>query len=134
MNGHMVLLAANFHAGTVDAFDTNFQPVPLSSAAFHDRNLPPGFAPFNVQNIDGSIFVTYAKQDDEQEDDVPGPGNGYVDEYSADGRLLNRLEHGDWMNSPWGVVKTPGNFGKLSQKLLVGNFGSGQIAAFNHEN
>jgi uncharacterized protein (TIGR03118 family) len=133
MNGRLVLFVANFRGGTVDAFDTDFHAVLLPSSAFHDSNIPAGFAPFNVQNIDGSIFVTYAKQDSLKHDDVSGPGMGYVDQYSSDGRLLNRLEHGDWMNSPWGVVSSPGNFGKLSEKILVGNFGSGQIAAFNRE-
>ncbi|MBZ5622829.1 MAG: TIGR03118 family protein [Acidobacteriia bacterium] len=133
MGGHLVLYVANFRGGTVDAFDTNFNSITLPSGAFHDGNIPAGFAPFNVQNIDGSIFVTYAKQDALKHDDVPGPGLGYVDQFTPEGRLVNRLQHGDWLNSPWGVVKAPGNFGKLSQRLLVGNFGSGQIAAFNAE-
>jgi uncharacterized protein (TIGR03118 family) len=133
MAGHSVLYVANFRGGTVDVFDTNFHAVTLPSSAFHDANIPAGFAPFNVQNIDGSIFVTFAKQDAQKHDDMSGPGMGYVDQFTADGRLINRLEHGNWMNSPWGLVKAPGNFGKLSDRLLVGNFGSGQIAAFNPE-
>ena len=131
MDGHSALYVANFRGGTVDAFDSMFNPMALPFGAFRDPQIPAGFAPFNVQNINGSIFVTYAMQDAQKHDDVAGPGHGYVDQYSPSGVLMNRLEHGDWLNSPWGVVMTSGNFGKLSQKLLVGNFGSGQIAAYN---
>jgi uncharacterized protein (TIGR03118 family) len=133
MRGANVIYVANFRGGTVDVFDTHFSAVPLPSGAFKDANVPAGFAPFNVQNIDGSIFVTFAKQDDAKHDDEKGPGNGYVDRFTPEGVLVTRFEHGSWMNSPWGVVASPGNFGKLSEKLLVGNFGSGQIAAFNRE-
>ena len=131
MGGHNVLYVANFGAGTVDVFDAGFGHVTLGRGAFQDTSIPAGFAPFNVQNIDGSIFVTFAKQDDAKHDDVPGPGLGYVDRFSPEGVLMGKLEHGAWMNSPWAVAKAPGNFGKLSNRLLVGNFGSGQIAAFN---
>jgi uncharacterized protein (TIGR03118 family) len=133
MNGQNVLYAANFHAGTIEVYDSGFQPVTLPSSAFKDPKLPEGFAPFNVQNINGAIYVTYAMQDEDQEDDVPGAGFGYVDRYSPSGVLLLRLEHGKWLNAPWGITISPGGFGKLSNKLLVGNFGSGQIAAFNAE-
>jgi uncharacterized protein (TIGR03118 family) len=133
MAGHNVIYAADFHDGTVDVFDSNFQPVTLPAGAFHDSDIPAGFAPFNVKNIDGWIFVSFAKQDADQHDDVAGAGFGYVDRFSPGGVLVRRLQHGDWMNSPWAIVKAPGNFGKLSQRLLIGNFGSGQIAAFNAE-
>src|SRR6185369_11180518 len=113
--------------------DGTFQLLPKTIDAFQDSAIPAGFAPFNVQNIDGAIYVTYAKQDDEKHDDVPGPGNGYVDRFTAEGRLVQRLDHGPWMNSPWGVVRAPDNFGKMSDRLLVGQFGSGQIAAFNSD-
>jgi uncharacterized protein (TIGR03118 family) len=131
LNGQNVLYAANFRGGTVDVFDTNYSPMALGSGAFMDAMVPAGFAPFNVQNIGGSIFVTFAKQDSTQHDDVPGPGLGYVDKFAPDGTLLLRLKHGHWMNSPWAVVLAPQGFGKLSGRLLVGNFGSGQIAAFS---
>ena len=105
MGGHNVIYAANFRGGTVDVFDTNFMPVTLAAGAFRDSSIPAGFAPFNVQNIEGSILVTYAKQDDAKHDDVAGPGFGYVDRFTADGVLVTRFEHGNWLNSPWGVAK-----------------------------
>ena len=129
--GHNVIYAANFHDGTVDVFDTTFQPMALAAGAFHDGSLPAGFAPFNVQSIGRSIFVAFAKQDAEKADEVAGAGLGYVDRFSPEGVLQSRLQHGDWMNAPWAMVKAPGNFGKLSERLLVGQFGSGQIAAYN---
>jgi uncharacterized protein (TIGR03118 family) len=95
------------------------------------ERIPQGFAPFNVQNIGGSLFVTYAKQDPSRHDDVGGDGNGYVEIFSPSGKHIGHLEHGPWFNSPWGVVWTPRDFGVFSNSILVGNFKSGWIAAFN---
>src|SRR5260370_318915 len=95
------------------------------------NSIPRDFAPFNIQNIGGSLFVTYAKQDALRHDDVPGDGLGFVDIFSTTGKFEGRLEHGDWFNAPWGVVWTPRDFGEFSNVILVGNFGSGWIAAFN---
>ena len=126
-----VLYAADFHNGNVDVFDTAFNPVTLGPSAFRDTSLPAGFAPFNVQNIGGAIYVTFAKQDANRKDDVPGPGNGYVDQFTPEGVLVRQLEHGPWLDSPWGIALAPPDFGELSGRLLVGNFGSGQIASFS---
>jgi uncharacterized protein (TIGR03118 family) len=129
-----LLYAANFRSGTVDVFDTNFTPVSaamLAPNAFFDSLIPAGYAPFNVQNINGSIFVTYAQQDSAKHDDVKGAGKGFVDQFLPDGTFVKRLQHGDWFNAPWGVALAPADFGDLSGLLLVGNFGSGQIASFD---
>jgi uncharacterized protein (TIGR03118 family) len=130
-NGANFLYAANFSAGMVEVYDANFGPVNLGAGAFRDRHLPRGFAPFNVQNINGMIFVAFAKQDDEKKDEVAGAGLGFVDAFDTDGNLLMRLQHGHWFNAPWGLAWAPANFGKFSNMLLVGNFGSGKIAAFD---
>lgn len=124
------LYAANFHGGTVEVYDGNFQPVNLGANAFRDWRLPKGYAPFNVQNINGNIAVAFAQQDADKMDEVPGPGKGYVDIFNTDGVLLLRLEHGRYFNAPWGLVQAPAGFGKFSGMLLVGQFGSGKIAAF----
>ena len=100
MNGANVLYAANFHAGTVDVFDAAYMPVTMPSGAFKDFRVPAGFAPFNVDNINGFIVVTFAKQDADAHDDVAGPGNGYVDIFSPAGVLMKRLEHNKFLNSP----------------------------------
>jgi len=145
-NGQHYLYVTNFRSGEVEVYNTNFKRVHFSDDAFqpngdHDfddfqfndfgERIPPGFAPFNIQNIGGSLFVTYAKQNAQKHDDVAGDGNGYVEIYTLDGKHIGHLQHGDWMNSPWGVVWTPRDFGHFSNSILVGNFGSGWIAAFN---
>jgi uncharacterized protein (TIGR03118 family) len=131
INGKKYLYVTNFRSARVEVYDTNFQRVHLGEDAFEDEAIPSGFAPFNIQNIGGNLFVTYAKQNPEKHDDTPGPGNGFVDIYSTTGRLEGRLQHGPWLDSPWGVVWTPRDFGEFSNTILVGNFGSGWIAAFN---
>jgi len=128
------LYVANFSAGTVDVYDTSYDQVTtLPAGAFTDPNLPEGFAPFNVQNIGGDIYVAFAKQDDAKHDEVAGRKLGYVDVFDGSGTLLQRFENGPWMNAPWGLALAPPSpgFGKSSGKLLVGMFGSGQIATFD---
>ncbi len=131
LNGNSVLYAANFRAGTVDAFDTNFKQVALSATAFKDPKLPAGFAPFNVQTLNGNVFVAFAKQDSAKHDEIDGPGLGLVDEFDSQGRLIMRFQNGPFMNAPWGLAVAPSNFGTFSNDVLVGNFGSGTIIAFD---
>lgn len=131
IKGQKVLYVANFRSARVEVYSTSFQRIHLGEEAFDDDSIPHGFAPFNVQNIGGSIFVTYAMQDGPRHDPVGGEGFGFVDIFSTDGKLQGRLEHGDWFNAPWGVVWTPRDFGEFSNTILVGNFRSGWIAAFN---
>src|SRR5262249_5260135 len=98
---------------------------------FTDPNLPAGFAPFGIQNINGTIYVTYALQDDDKRDDVAGPGNGYVDAYDTFGHLIRRVASAGELNSPWGLALAPADFGRFSNDLLVGNFGDGRIHVFD---
>src|SRR5262249_40642994 len=131
----------NFHRGTIDVFDSGFHQVDLPNiffpgsftlGAFSDRQIPPGFAPFGIRNIGGLLLVTYAKQEPpDNDDDEPGPGNGFVNIFSMNGRLIRRFAANGTLNSPWGLAIAPPNFGKLSNDLLVGNFGDGRINAFN---
>jgi len=124
------LYATNFHAGTVDVFDNTYTLLSLPGA-FVDPNLPVGYAPFGIQNINGTLYVTYALQDDDAEDDVAGPGNGFVDAYDTAGKLLRRVASRGSLNSPWGLALAPADFGAFSNKLLVGNFGDGRINAYD---
>ncbi|MGH9326445.1 MAG: TIGR03118 family protein, partial [Terriglobia bacterium] len=124
------LYAANFHAGTVDVFNASFQQVHLSGS-FTDANLPQGYAPFDIKNIDGKLYVTYALQDAVRHDDVAGAGNGYVDVFDLNGNLVKRLVSNGPLNSPWGETLAPQGFGPFGGDLLVGNFGDGEIDAFN---
>ncbi len=127
------LYVANFHAGTIEAYDSNFTLHSFGSSAFEDSTLPAGYAPFNVQLIGTNrLVVTYAKQDAAKHDDVPGIGNGYVDIYDTQGNLQLRLAHNLYFNAPWGVALAPATgFNGFNGDLLIGNFGSGAIMAFN---
>jgi uncharacterized protein (TIGR03118 family) len=129
-DGRTLLYATNFRAGTIDVFDSQFRPTGVGGS-FTDPNIPAGFAPFDIANINGKLYVTYAKQDAEKHDDVAGAGNGYVDVFNTNGQLLQRLISNGPLNSPWGLALAPENFGKFGGDLLVGNFGDGHINAFN---
>lgn len=125
------LYAADFRGGRVQVYDSSFSRVWLRGEAFRDDDLPRGYAPFNIQNIGGELYVTFARQDSARHDEVDGPGLGFVDVFSPTGFLLRRLQHGSWLNGPWGLAMAPGDFGIYSHDLLVGQFGSGQIAVYD---
>jgi uncharacterized protein (TIGR03118 family) len=149
------LYAANFNKGTVDVYDSAFHRVKLQkedyevdrddddrrrsdNEPFEDDHLPDHFVPFNVQAIGNDIVVTYVLHKEGAQFETDGPGLGYVDVYSSDGKLLRRLEHGEWLNAPWGVALAPLDFGRFSHHLLVGQFAgagttesSGFIAAYD---
>jgi uncharacterized protein (TIGR03118 family) len=125
------IYATNFHNGTVDVFDSDFHQVQLAGS-FTDPNLPAGFAPFGIKNINGTLFVTFAKQlGPDNHDDEAGPGNGFIDEFDTDGNLIGRFASGGALNSPHGMAVAPADFGAFSNALLVGNFGDGRINAFD---
>jgi uncharacterized protein (TIGR03118 family) len=131
-----VLYAANFRAGTIEVYDTNFKPVTLPSGAFADSNLPAGYAPFDVQVLGNKVYVTYALQDADKHDDVAGAHHGFVDVFNLDGTPglaggKERLISGGALDSPWGLTMAPSSFGSLGGSLLVGNFGNGRINAYN---
>jgi uncharacterized protein (TIGR03118 family) len=121
------IYATNFTSGLVEIYDSNFEP----AGTFTDPSIPSDFAPFGIQAIDDLLYVTYAKKDGD--DDLPGPGNGFVDVFTADGVLDHQLAAHGTLNSPWGVALAPNNFGTFSGAVLVGNFGDGTINAFDPE-
>jgi uncharacterized protein (TIGR03118 family) len=141
INGKPFLYAANFNKGRVDVYDNAFHVVQFSKEhsnenssdgdgqsnenAFMDERLPHGYVPFNVQAIGNDIVVTYALHEEGARFETDGPGLGFVDIYSSSGRLLQRLEHGDWLNAPWGVALAPLDFGRFSHDLLIGQFAGG---------
>jgi uncharacterized protein (TIGR03118 family) len=122
------IYAANFNAGTVEVYDQNWNTL---AVGVQDPMIPAGFAPFNVQNLGGKLYVTYAKQDAKKYNDVAGAGNGYVSVFDLNGNLLSHLISGGNLNSPWGVAIAPANFGDFANDLLVGNFGDGAINVYN---
>jgi uncharacterized protein (TIGR03118 family) len=126
------LYATDFRNARVDVFDGSFNRV-NNPGAFVDPGIPAGYAPFGIQNIGGQIFVTYAKQDAEGEDDVAGPGHGFVDVFDTSGAFLGRVASRGPLNSPWGLALAPDGFGRFGGDLLVGNFGDGRINAYQRE-
>jgi uncharacterized protein (TIGR03118 family) len=129
-NGAPMLYLANFSNGTVDVLDTTFKPT-MVAGGFADPSLAAGLAPFNVWNVNGQLYVMYAKQDPTKKLDQPGIGNGAVDIFDFNGNLVQRLTAGGPLNSPWGVAVSGGGWGAFSNAVLVGNFGDGKINAFD---
>jgi uncharacterized protein (TIGR03118 family) len=120
------LYAADFSSGKVDVFDSSFKQVKLASNQFNDPRLPHGYHAFNVQTLNGDVFVTY---------DIPNaqglegttPANGVVDEYTPEGKLVARIATGGELNAPWGLAIAPASWGDEAGALLIGNFGDGRI-------
>lgn len=129
-NGANLLYAADFHNAKVDVFNTTFAKVQLAGN-FSDPSIPPGMAPFGIQTIGTTIYVTFAKLGADGRTQVNGAGNGVVDAFDTSGRFVRRIASGGVMNSPWGVAMAPSNFGAFSNDLLIGNFGDGTINAFD---
>jgi uncharacterized protein (TIGR03118 family) len=134
-NGVPTLYAADFHNArvdvvTADPVDPTIWVVQDSATAFVDPGLPAGYAPFGIQTLNGTVFVAYAKQDADAEDEIAGDGFGFVDAYGLDGSFQGRVASGGPLNAPWGLAVAPDGFGEFSGQLLVGNFGDGLINAF----
>jgi uncharacterized protein (TIGR03118 family) len=121
------IYAADFSQNRVEVFNNQFHQI----ASFTDPKVPPGYAPFNVQTLDGKVYVTFALQNAFKHDDVAGAGNGFVDVFDPEGHHLTRLISGGVLNSPWGLSIAPKSFGQFAGALLVGNFGDGKINAFD---
>jgi uncharacterized protein (TIGR03118 family) len=124
-----MLYATDFHNGAVEVFNGSWTNV-TQPGMFTDPDIPAGFAPFGIQTIGSTVFVTYAKQDAVAHDDVAGQSLGFVDAYDLTGHLLARVATRGQLNSPWGLAMAPDSFGRFGGDLLVGNFGDGQINAF----
>ena len=116
--GHNFLYVTNFHSGRVETYNENFQPV--NPNGFTDPNLPAGYAPFGIHNLNGQIYVSFALQDEKKHDEVAGPGNGFVDAFDTSGNFLRRVVSNGNLNAPWGLALVNG-------ELWVGNFGDGRI-------
>lgn len=130
--GAYYLYAADFRAGRIAVFDKNFNSVNMP---FTDADLPEGYAPFNIQNVDGKLYVMYAKVGDDGEEDA-SPGNGYVDVYDLNGTLQMRFVSRGQLNAPWGVAHAPASFftdesGQAQEAILIGNLGDGRINAYS---
>jgi uncharacterized protein (TIGR03118 family) len=127
------LYATNFRTGGIDVFDGTFSPTSVPGT-FKDPNVQHGYAPFGIQNINNHIWVTYAQQDAAQHDPVNKPAHGFVSVFDTNGNLLNHFAQHGHLSSPWGVGLAPANFGQFANDILIGNFGDGQINAYNPAN
>lgn len=108
VGGSNFLYAADFHNNKIDVFNSHFVKMTTSSH-FFDPNIPSGYAPFGIQNIQGNLIVTYAKQmAPENHDEVVGTGLGYIDLFDSAGNLLKRIASAGVLNAPWGVALAPG--------------------------
>jgi uncharacterized protein (TIGR03118 family) len=128
--GNGYLYAADFGRGSIDVFKGNAGAANLGGS-FTDAALPSGYVPFNVQALDDSLFVTYARRDGNSTDETAGAGFGFVDRYDLQGNLLGRVASGGVLDAPWGLAIAPASFGALAGSLLVGNFGDGHVSAYD---
>jgi uncharacterized protein (TIGR03118 family) len=128
---HNYLYVADFRKGSVAVYNAAFKHVSAIEAAFAKFPAEEGFAPFNVQNIGGNIYVAYAKQDHLKHDEIDGANQGFVAVFRPDGTAIQTFQRGNWFNAPWGLTMAPSDFGAYSHDILVGNFGSGEILAFD---
>jgi uncharacterized protein (TIGR03118 family) len=124
------IFATDFHNGAIDVFDASYSLVP--TAGFIDPTIPAGYAPFNIQELGGKLYVTYAQQDADKHDDQQGAGKGFVSVFETSGTLIGRIASRGTLNAPWGLALAPASLGsKVAGKLLVGNFGDGAVQAFD---
>jgi uncharacterized protein (TIGR03118 family) len=126
--GTTYLYAAN-SSGNIHVFNSSWGDVTSTTFAgkFVDPNSVSGLVPFNIQNIGGNLYVTYAALGPMG---TPMPG-GYVDEFDANGNFIKRIATGGPLSAPWGITLAPSNFGSFSNDLLIGNFGNGEILAYD---
>jgi uncharacterized protein (TIGR03118 family) len=127
----LFLYATDFRDGKIAVWNSTFGADTMLNGKFIDSTIPSTFAPFGIQNINGQLWVTYAKQDAAKHDPVPGAGRGFVDVFDTDGNLLRRFATRGVLDAPWGVVLAPAHFGQFSNDILIGNFGDGKISAWD---
>lgn len=130
VGGTQYAYLTDFKTGAITVLTGTGVPSALTGN-FTDPSLPGGYAPFDIANLGGTLYVTYAVQDSAKHDDVAGAGNGIIDAYDLNGNFLGRLVTGGALDSPWGLAIAPAGFGDVGGDLLVGNFGDGLIHAYN---
>ncbi len=133
INGNAYLYAADFAGNQIDILKGN-AVAPDLTGTFTDPGIPAGYAPFNIQNLGGTLYVTYALRDPVSGDDVAGLGNGFVSAFGLQGNFLGRVASQGTLDSPWGLTLAPLSFGQFAGDLLVGNFGNGYINVFDSSN
>lgn len=145
LGGKWYLYAADATpSGGIKVFDSAFNAVtgsPLAANAFIDQDLPAlptsadaVWTTFNVENIDGNIFVTYAPIPEGGGHPIFTSNAGVVAEFKPDGTFMRNVIVSGWhagpLSDPWALEMAPKGFGVFGNDLLVGNFGSGEILAY----
>jgi uncharacterized protein (TIGR03118 family) len=143
-----LLFAADQRSGNILVFENKKESTDTSTNAWTDVTSSFHFQAlshvgdlhvFNIQDIANHLYVTYAEFNpagDEGQEQVNGAGLGHVAEFNEDGTLVREFNDGantpaGSLNEPWGVAIAPAGFGKFGGDLLVANFGSGTVAAFD---
>ena len=128
------LYVTDFQNHTIRVLDNQWRDVTASVPFAVPAGIPANFSPYNIQLLDGRLYVAFAAIDTDAEEpatDVPAPGAGHVAVYDLDGHLVKEMTDAGRLNSPWGLAIAPENFGPFGGALLVANFGDGTIAAFD---
>jgi uncharacterized protein (TIGR03118 family) len=115
----------------IEVFDGDFQEI-SSDFSFVNPFAIEGYAAYNVQIFDNSLYVTYAKPSRQQLGEAESQaGGGKLAQFDLDGNLIAIWDDFGLLNVPAGLAIAPVNFGKFSNHLLVANFGDGTIVAFD---
>ena len=125
-----LLYATDFFHAKIDVYDSQFHKLTLPAGRFVDVGIPRHYAPFGIQAINGDLYVTYALQNADGDDEVKCAGCGYVSVFKPNGKFVRRIASRGTLNAPWGLALAPSAFGTFHNALLVGNFGDGRINAF----
>jgi len=125
---------SDFENRTIRVLDNRWNDITSRVTFARPAGMPENFSPFNIQLLEGRLYVAYAAVDVDAEEpatDIPGPGTGHVVAYDLDGHIVQEFADKGRLDSPWGLAIAPPSFGAFSGALLVGNFGDGTIAAFD---
>ena len=128
------LYAADFgFTPGIEVYDANFNEI-SEQFDFTNPFAEEGYAEYNIQLIDDSLFVAYSQPNPEVPgDEVIEPGLGRIAEFDLEGNLIATWDDEGLLNAPWGFVVAPDDFGLFSNALLVSNFGDGTIVAFDRD-
>jgi uncharacterized protein (TIGR03118 family) len=122
------LYAVDIHRRAIDVVDGQWRPATLAGG-FVDPDIPPGFTPFGIQNVDGELFVTYALRSADGNGDLPG--DGYVSVFDTDGQFRRRFASNAPLDAPWGITRAPAGFGDFAGALIIANHGDGRLYGFD---
>ena len=126
--GTNFLYVTDFGNASVDVLDKNFQYV--TGKPFNDPNIPSGYAPFGIREINNMLYVTYALRTEDGEDST-GLGLGIVDVFWPNGTLSKRFASYGTLNAPWGITEARPGFMGNNNSIFIGNFGDGHINMYD---